>query len=48
MLVLWITLFSILGSMGAIISAATFLLIKEKTQNIMTRSLILISLKYIL
>ena len=40
MLILWITLFSLLGSVGAIITAAAFLSIKRKTQKVLIPSLI--------
>ena len=40
MLVLWVTLFSILGSVGAIIAAASFLLIRENIQKILIPCLI--------
>ena len=40
MLILWIILFSILGSIGAIITAATFLLFKKKIQDVLIPCLI--------
>ena len=35
MLILWIIMFSLLGSVGAIIAAAAFLLLQEKTQQVL-------------
>ena len=40
MLILWITLFSLLGSVGAIIAAAAFLLLREKIQKVLIPCLI--------
>ncbi len=40
MLILWVLLFSILGSIGAIITASAFLLFKEKIQEILIPCLI--------
>jgi zinc and cadmium transporter len=40
MLILWIILFSILGSIGAIITAATFILFKKKIQDVLIPCLI--------
>lgn len=40
MLILWITLFSLLGSVGAIIIAAAFLLLREKIQRVLVPCLI--------
>lgn len=40
MLILWITLFSLLGSVGAIVTAAAFLLLQEKIQKILIPCLI--------
>jgi len=40
MLILWITLFSLLGSVGAIITAAAFLLLQEKIQKVLIPCLI--------
>jgi len=40
MLILWITLFSLLGSVGAIITAATFLLLREKIRKVLIPCLI--------
>lgn len=40
MLILWITVFSFLGSVGAILKAAIFLQIREKIQNFLIPCLI--------
>jgi zinc and cadmium transporter len=40
MLILWITFFSLLGSVGAIITAAAFLLFREKIQRVLIPCLI--------
>ena len=40
MIILWIIFFSILGSVGAIITAATFLLFKKKIQDVLIPCLI--------
>jgi len=40
MLILWIALFSLLGSVGAIITAAAFLLLREKIQKVFIPCLI--------
>lgn len=40
MLLLWIILFSVLGSVGAILTAATFLRIKESTQKVLIPCLV--------
>lgn len=40
MLILWIMIFSLLGSVGSIITAAVFLLFEEKIQNILIPCLI--------
>ena len=40
MLILWITLFSLLGSVGAILAAAVFLLIPKKIQQVLIPCLI--------
>lgn len=40
MLILWITFFSLLGSVGAIVTAAAFLLLGEKIQKILIPCLV--------
>ena len=40
MLIVWITLFSLLGSIGAIIAAAAFLLLREKIQKFLIPCLV--------
>jgi zinc and cadmium transporter len=40
MLILWITFFSLLGSVGAIVTAAAFLLLREKIQKILIPCLV--------
>ena len=40
MLILWILLFSLLGSVGAIITATTFLLLREKIQKLLVPCLV--------
>ena len=40
MLIVWITIFSILGSIGALITASGFLLLREKTQKMLIPCLV--------
>ena len=40
MLILWITFFSLLGSVGAIVTAAAFLLLREKIQKVLIPCLV--------
>lgn len=40
MLILWILFFSLLGSFGAIVTAAVFLFVKEKIQKVLVRLLV--------
>jgi zinc and cadmium transporter len=40
MLIIWVTLFSLVGSIGAIITAAAFLLLREKKQRILVPCLV--------
>ena len=40
MLILWITFFSLLGSVGALVTAAAFLLIREKIQKVLIPCLV--------
>ena len=40
MLILWITFFSLLGSLGALVTAAAFLLLREKIQKVLIPCLV--------